>query len=286
MTRRRLRLIRQGFPERPAFDTALSRALLQEVAEGRRPETLRLHRTGPVMAFSVLDRTRPGFARALAAARDHGFTPVLRLAGGRAAPFSRGTLAVAWSRPVEELRSGIRERFEEIADIVVTALRALDVDARVGEVPGEYCPGGFSVNAGGRTKLAGVGQRVVRGGAHVGGVVVAAGSAPLRRALAPVYEALGYPLDPDRVGSVEDELRGSGSLDRVEQALVEELARRFDLEPEHPDEATLARAEDLVAEHTLAVPAERTGTARARRHATDQAAADRERSARTPGTTP
>ena len=39
------------------------------------------------------------------------------------------------------------ERFEEVAGLIADALRALGVDARVGEVPGEYCPGAYSVNA-------------------------------------------------------------------------------------------------------------------------------------------
>lgn len=254
---RRVHLIREEFADRPAFDTAVSRALLQQVAEGARPETLRLHRTGDVMAFSVLDRTRPGFARAVDAARAAGFTPILRLAGGRAAPFSGGTVALAWSRPVAELRAGVQERFEEIAEILVDSLRQLGVDARVGEVPGEYCPGGFSVNARGSTKLAGVGQRVVRGAAHVGGVVVAAGSTPLRRALQPVYEALGYEMDPAAVGSVEDELGARDALERVEHAIHEVLARRFDVQPGRPDEPALARAAALAAEHELGMAAQR-----------------------------
>jgi lipoate-protein ligase A len=247
-------MIQASYPERPAFDTALSRALLHQVARGECAETLRLHRTGNVMAFSVLDRTRPGFPKAVQAARDAGFAPILRLAGGRAAPFSAGTLAVAWSRPVADLRSGVRERFEEIADIVTCALRALGVDARVGEVPGEYCPGGFSVNAGGRTKLAGVGQRVVRGAAHVGGVVVASGSAPLRRALEPVYRALDYAMDPAAVGSVRDELGEGEWLDRVEAALLDELSRRFAIRPDRPDAAAVAHAEALAPEHELGGP--------------------------------
>ena len=40
-----------------ALDTAVSGALLRRVAEGRAPETLRLHATDEILAFSVLDRT-------------------------------------------------------------------------------------------------------------------------------------------------------------------------------------------------------------------------------------
>ena len=53
-----------------------------------------------------------------------------------------------------------------------TALCSLGVDARIGEVAGEYCPGKYSVNARGATKIMGVGQRLARHAAHVGGVIV------------------------------------------------------------------------------------------------------------------
>ena len=90
----------------------------------------------------------------------------------------------------------------------MAALARLGVDARVGEVPGEYCPGAFSVNARGRTKLAGVGQRLISGAAHLGGVVVVRDSAGVRDVLIPVYEALGLEWDPETTGSVEDEVPG------------------------------------------------------------------------------
>ena len=56
------------------------------------------------------------------------------------------------------------------------SFRRLGVDARVGEIPGEYCPGAYSVNARGVKKLMGVGQRLVPSAAHVGGVVVVNGA--------------------------------------------------------------------------------------------------------------
>ena len=70
---------------------------------------------------------------------------------------------------------------------IAAALCDLGVDARVGEVEGEYCPGEYSVNARGALKLMGVGQRIVRGAAHVGGVLVVGRSDRTRRVLEPVY---------------------------------------------------------------------------------------------------
>jgi lipoate-protein ligase A len=244
----RLRVLGDRFPGRPAYDTAVSRALLEGVAEGRLPETLRLYRPDDVLAFSVLDRTRPGFPGAVAAARARGFEAMLRLAGGRAAVFHRATLAFAWVIPSEDPRRGIHARFDALAQVVVEALRGLGVDARVGAVPGEYCPGEHSVNAGGRTKIMGVGQRLVRGAAHVGGVIVVGGSERVREVLRPVYDALGFEFDPDTVGSVEDEVGPIGE-DAVADALRGVLARRFALEPATVDAATLARARGLEAHH-------------------------------------
>jgi lipoate-protein ligase A len=226
---------------RPALDTALSRALLELVAEGAAPETLRLYQPDDVLAFSSLDAASPGFAAAVAAARAAGFAPALRLAGGRAAAFHRETLGFAWTMPAAELRRGIGERFDAVAAWIAAALRRLGVDARVGAVAGEYCPGPHSVNARGLRKLAGVGQRVVRGAAHVGGVIVVRESARVRAGLEPVYAALGIDWDPASAGSVEDEI-GTASGDAVAEALLAELAERFELAPSADLEAALARA--------------------------------------------
>lgn len=245
---RTLRLVADRFPGRAAYDTAVSRALLEGVAAGRLPECLRLYRPDDTLAFSVLDRTRPGFAGAVEAARERGFEPMLRLAGGRAAVFHATTLAFAWVMPCEDPRRGIGERFDTLSALVVEALRALGLDARVGPVPGEYCPGDHSVNARGRRKLMGVGQRLVRGAAHVGGVIVVGGSARVRDVLVPVYEALGFPFDPETAGSVEDEM-GPISCEEVARALRESFARRFALEPGAVDAGTLARARELEPHH-------------------------------------
>lgn len=240
-------IVRERFPGRPAFDVAVSRALLQAVAAGRVPETLRLYRPDDALAFSRLDATRAGFPAAVRAARAAGFAPTLRLTGGSAAAFTSDSLAFAWSTALPEARRGVRERFARTADWIASALRSLGVDARVGAVPGEYCPGDWSVNAGGTRKLMGVGQRIVRGAAHVGGVIVVAGSARLRDALGPVYTALALPFDPAAVGSVEDARSGSTQQD-VADALLAALRGRETAEAQL-DAEVLATAASLESDH-------------------------------------
>jgi octanoyl-[GcvH]:protein N-octanoyltransferase len=241
-------VIRRGFADRPAYGTAVSEALLHRVAAGELPATLRLHRPARELAFAKQDRAAPGFAAAVASAREAGFTPVLRLAGGRAAAFTEGTLALAWSSPDPSPTRHTNDRFRLLADIVVAALGRLGVDARIGEVPGEYCPGAWSVNSRGAVKLAGIGQRIIRGGAHLGAVLVVGDGALLRSALEPVYEALELDWKPETAGSVSDEV-GEVTLDEAEGALLAEFSQRFELVDAELDEETLRLAARLEPEH-------------------------------------
>jgi octanoyl-[GcvH]:protein N-octanoyltransferase len=243
-----LRLLRDSFEDDPALDTAVSRALMLRVAAGELPETLRIARPGAFVAFAKRDAVTAGYEEAVAAARGAGFDAVLRLAGGRAAIFHEGTVELGHARPDADPRAGIHERFASMAGRIVAALRALGVDARVGEVPGEYCPGRYSVNARGEAKLAGVGQRVVAGGSHTGVVLVVSGEDRIKRVLVPVYEALELPWRPEATGSVAAEAAGIG-WDEVAEALVEEYARNHDLVEAAVDEDTLALARRLAPEH-------------------------------------
>ena len=83
----RLRLVRDSFPGDPVLDTAVSRALLERVAAGELPDTLRLARPGAMVPFGKQDAVSVGYRAAAAAARELGFEAVLRMAGGRAAVF-------------------------------------------------------------------------------------------------------------------------------------------------------------------------------------------------------
>jgi lipoate-protein ligase A len=122
------------------------------------------------------------------------------------------------------------------------------VDARVGEVPGEYCPGRYSVNARGAVKLAGIGQRVVSGGSHTGVVLVVSGEARINAVLRPVYHALGLDWKPEVTGSVESEAPGT-SWDAVREAVLAEYAGDHELVEAELDDATLALARRLAPEH-------------------------------------
>jgi lipoate-protein ligase A len=237
-----LRLIRHSLPDQPELSTEISRTILRRVAAGELLPTVRLHRPGREVAFGRQDIASPRYEAAAEAARAGGFAAVERLAGGRAAVFHEGTIAMARAYADPQPPKRTYARFEETAELIADALRDLGVDARVGEVPGEYCPGAYSVNARGATKLAGIGQRMIRGGAHMGGVVVASGGREVADVLVPVYEALELDWDPATSGSVAEELSREVDVGELEEALIAELAKRYELVPAELDEETVDRA--------------------------------------------
>ena len=237
-----LRLIRHSFPDQPELSTAISRTILRQVAAGELPPTIRIHRPGNEVAFGRQDLANPNFDAAADAARRAGFAAVERLAGGRAAVFHRGTIAIARAYADPQPPKRTYARFEEMAGMIAAALRGMGVDARVGEVPGEYCPGAYSVNARNTVKLAGIGQRMIRGGAHMGGVVVASGGREVARALEPVYRALELEWDPATSGDVSEELGREVDPGEIEEALIAELAKSYELVDAELDDQTVELA--------------------------------------------
>ena len=197
-------LMTAGFPHEPGMDMALSQALLRAVARGNRPPLTRIYRPGATVAFGRRDRFRPGFPEASAVARRLGFTPLLRDAGGLAAPYDDQSVVIDRFSAEHDITGGVRERFDAMAAAVADVLRGLGLDARVGAIPGEYCPGEHSVNLGGTLKVAGAAQRVVRGAALVSVVLVVGSGGRLREAVARVYEALDLPVDPSVTGALRD----------------------------------------------------------------------------------
>jgi len=241
-----LRLITATDPD-PAVDTALSSAVLHRVARREIGPTLRLFVPGRIVAFGSQDRIRDGYRSAVRAVNDLGFGAIERLAGGRAAVFHERTVAFAWATPQEDSKLGIESRFEELTSIILTALDRLGVSGTVGETPGEYCPGRFSVHAGGR-KVMGVGQRLVNAAAHIGGVLVVDKPDLINAPLVPAYEHLGYDWSPTATGSLSD--TAPTDIERALEALQSAFrAAGHTLESADFESATLSLAHRLAPEH-------------------------------------
>jgi lipoate-protein ligase A len=167
-------------------------------------QVIRIYSPEPTAAFSRRDSRRPGFSDAVAAVRAAGFTPVLRGPGGRLAAYHRGSVVIDHIVRVPQDRLGLDERFEVYATMHAQVLAGLGLDARVGELDGEYCPGRHSINAAGIAKIVGSAQRVTRDGWLFSSVIQVTGSATLRDVLTPAHRALGYELNVSTIGAVED----------------------------------------------------------------------------------
>ena len=94
--------------------------------------------------------------------------------------------------------------------------------AQRGELAGEWCPGAWSISAGG-VKLAGLAQRAIKGAAWVEAVVDRTPDEATRRLFGEVYAELGLALDPATIGSVSEVARREVSFAELAQPLVTAL---------------------------------------------------------------
>lgn len=208
--------------------------LLRSVRNDGAPATLRLYRPVPTLAFGQRDQRLPGFPAAAEAARARGFEPVVRKAGGRAAAYHQGTLIVDHIETDPDAMMRHKLRFAEFGDFFVRVLARVGVEAAVGEIPGEYCPGEFSIHshaADGRPiKLIGTAQRVIQGAWFFSSVVVVEDSASIRAVLDDVYRAMDVPMDPSTAGAAEDTGAPGVTVESVTAALLDEYALTYDLQ--------------------------------------------------------
>ena len=192
---------------------------------------LRIYRPRPTAAFSPRDMTFSSYAAAADAMRALGFAPVERRAGGQLAVYDDNALVVDLVAPHSEPRADVLERFQQFSGAIASVFRGFGIDARVGAVDGEYCPGGYSVNGAGVIKLAGIAQRIARRGYHLGAVISVMPSGRARDAVAEAYRILGLPFNPTTFGALADvapALSFAVLRQRLRDAVSEELltARR------------------------------------------------------------
>ncbi len=201
-----------------AAELSVTHALLRQASAGVLDEVVRVyspHRSAVV--FGRRDTRLPGFPAAVAAARNAGFETAVRVTGGRAVAYTPRAVVLDHVRHDPRAVDGMDERFESFGRRLSELLGQHAVDARVGPVPGEYCPGQHSVNARGQVKLVGTAQRVVRHAWLFSALVVVDDLEVIRPVLAEVYGHLDLPFLPESVGSVRAE------APHLDASLVREL---------------------------------------------------------------
>lgn len=167
---------------------------------------------GPTVAFSARDLRSPGFAEAEQVARAAGFSCVVRSPGGRMVAYDSGAVVIDHITHFSDKGMASAATFAESAAHHLTVLRSLGhLDARVGEIEGEYCPGEFSINIGGAAKVLGSAQRITGAAALFSTVVQVTISDPVRQVLIAVSAALGYPLRTSSIAGLTDFAAGRTS---------------------------------------------------------------------------
>ena len=238
----------------PAFDLALAHALVRQCADGTRRSTLRIYRPRRSMVvFGRRDTRLPGYPDAVRAAREEGFAPAIRVVGGR--PVAHTPKSVVIDQVGRESRALERQqsRFADFGLRFTSMLRELGVDARLGAVPGEYCPGAYSVNARGTVKLVGTAQRVLARAWLFSSLITVGDADRVRRVLARVYAAVDLPFDSAAVGSLASE-----NPDLTPAAVVRAAAAWWGAGVEvAPGPDLLSLADALVADHLVLTSAVR-----------------------------
>lgn len=235
MTTDTLAVIRQDRTLGAAADLDTAITLLQGTRDGTTPATLRLYRPEPTVAFGQRDTRLPGFDTAAEACRRLGFTPLVRRAGGRAAAYHHGCLVIDHIAPERDPIAGSRHRFAELGELLREALRRCHVDARMGELPGEYCPGEHTVHGVSstapdhRVKLIGTAQRVISTGWLFSSAIIVEDSGPIRRVLSESYEALGLDWDPLTAGAAEDLITPQITVEQVIEAVLNVYGEQYRL---------------------------------------------------------
>jgi octanoyl-[GcvH]:protein N-octanoyltransferase len=165
---------------------------------------LRFRRPRPTAAFSPQDTTHPDYQHIREQARASGFEPIERGTGGRLTIYDEQALAITliWPHPDPHLHT--MARYKVFSGVIAKALSNLGIDARIGELPDEYCPGKFSINAAGHVKLVGIAQRMNRRCVQMGAIIAVERSEKACAAIAAAYRAMDLAFDPKTYGAASD----------------------------------------------------------------------------------
>lgn len=189
----------RGRAGNPTVDRQRSRALLELAADRDSPH-LRVWQPPRHVAFGRRDCSHSNYSRAREHARQRGIPTIERTTGGHAVYFTGSTVSFVLVTPIEDVRSGITERYEQTTERFQRALTELGVDASEGEPDGSFCPGTHSLSANG--KIVGLAQRVRRDVAVVAGIAVVCDHEEIADVLGPIYDTLGIAFEADATGSL------------------------------------------------------------------------------------
>jgi octanoyl-[GcvH]:protein N-octanoyltransferase len=241
-----MELLLPGRFERAATAYGYQRVIFEQVAAGVRPPTLSITPSTRHVGVTSRDTFRPGFADAVRASREEGYPVLVRSSGGGATAAHYGTFGFSIIRPATagEPRRTVRDRYDEAAALVLGAFSRLGIQAEIGEIRDEFCPGDHSIRVGSwedGEKVVGIAQRLTRRATSVGGIVLVEGEEELAHVLERVYAAMRLPFRPESVGSLS-RAGGRAGVREVIDAFAAEASLRYGAVRVPLDGRTLAAA--------------------------------------------
>jgi lipoate-protein ligase A len=240
----------RDIPTDPAFQMALAHAMVRQAGAGELETALRIYQPRrPSVVFGRRDTRLPGFAAAISVAREAGFATAIRASGGRAVAYTEQALVIDHVQHESQPMLTQSSRFADFGALLVAVMQRAGIDARLGAVPGEYCPGAHSVNARGQAKLVGTAQRVVGAAWLFSSLIVVGDAGHLQAVLTKVYAALGLPFEPESVGSMKAEAP-EATVDSVRD-LVTKAYLDHGIPSQTPlEHSTVSVAHTLLDQHT------------------------------------
>ena len=239
-------LLVPGRFEDPVTAYGYQRMVFEQVASGARPMAISITPSARHVGVTRRDTRRPGFEEAVRASNEEGYPVMVRGSGGGATAADEGTFGFSIVRPAveAEIRRSIHDRYDEAAALVLGAFSRLGLEAEVGEVREEFCPGDHSIRVGDQedgTKLVGIAQRLTRRATSVGGIVLVHGEEELAKVLKKVYRAMDLPFRTGSVGSLR-KVGVEAGLDEVVEAFAVEAEARYGAKRTTVDAQTMKSA--------------------------------------------
>ena len=211
----------------PANEIKVAPRLLKYSIEKSAGNFARIYRPQRTVALTSRDSSVSGYENALLQAENLGFTPVVRSPGGRAVAYHEESIVFDVLSHDPNPHQLINKRFQAIGEVFIETFDRLGIQAELGQLPREFCPGKYSVISE-NVKLVGTAQRIMRGGWLVGASIIVRNAAPVRQVLSNVYRALELDMDPSTVGSL-NEFDSNISVDDLITSLITTLKNHFEI---------------------------------------------------------
>jgi lipoate-protein ligase A len=162
------RILNEGLAATPEAGVAADFRLLDAVAAGEEPATIRLWENRPCLVVSGRDTRLPHFDEACRDMAGAGWPVLTRRSGGTSVPHGDGVLLVSMVHALEgRVADSVDRGYEALCTWMVEAIATLGIHADCRSVPAAFCDGRYNLAVGPR-KIAGTAQRWRR--RTVGGV--------------------------------------------------------------------------------------------------------------------